>query len=146
MQAYPDRFIKGGEVLSSIPSGDDAVILDILTRIAKETIESNKILGAICIAPAILARAGVLQGKKATVWNSPLDKSAVKILKENGAVFDNKPVIIDEKIIDLSLWKTSKGKTTKSDYATLQTWLRKDEKLGTTATTKKVVKEFGSAY
>jgi phage replisome organizer, putative, N-terminal region len=36
--------------------------------------------------------------------------------------------LIDEKIIDLDLWKGSKGKTTKSDYLTLLTWLRKEAK------------------
>ena len=30
----------------------------------------DKVLGAICIAPVILARAGVLKGKKATVYSS----------------------------------------------------------------------------
>ena len=40
-------------------------------------------------------------------------------------------VVIDEKIIDLSLWKGSKGKKTKSDYLTLLTWLRKDTKSNT---------------
>jgi len=39
--------------------------------------------------------------------------------------------VIDEKIIDLSLWKGSKGKNTKSDYLTLLTWLRKDTKTNT---------------
>ena len=35
---------------------------------------------------------------------------------------------IKEKIIDLNLWKGSKGKKTKSDYLTLLTWIRKDNK------------------
>lgn len=37
---------------------------------------------------------------------------------------------IKERIIDLNLWKGSKGKTTKSDYMTLLTWIRKDTKGG----------------
>jgi len=68
-------------------------------KIARETIESGKILGAICIAPAILAKAGVLSSKKATVWHSIMDKSAVKILEENGADFQEGPVVVDGKII-----------------------------------------------
>lgn len=71
-------------------------------RIAKETAENGKILGAICIAPAILAKAGVLQGKEAAVWSSALDKSAVKILKENGAVFRQEKVVADGKIVTAS--------------------------------------------
>jgi len=68
-------------------------------QIARETVENNKVLGAICIAPAILAKAGVLNGKKATVWSSPLDKSTVKILEENGAIFQKDSVVIDGKIV-----------------------------------------------
>ncbi len=68
-------------------------------QIAKETVEKDKVLGAICIAPAILAKAGVLQGKKATVWTSLLDKSAAKILKENGADYRGEDVVADGKII-----------------------------------------------
>ncbi|PIP23942.1 MAG: hypothetical protein COX90_02420 [Candidatus Nealsonbacteria bacterium CG_4_10_14_0_2_um_filter_38_17] len=56
----------------------------------------------ICIAPAILAKAGVLQGKNATVWSSAMDKSAVKILKDNEAVFEDKPVVAHGKIITAS--------------------------------------------
>jgi len=68
-------------------------------KIAKEAILKNKVLGAICIGPAILARAGVLVDKKATVWSSPLDKSAVKILKEEGAIYEDSPVVEDGNIV-----------------------------------------------
>jgi protease I len=37
-------------------------------RIAKEMALAHKIVGAICVAPVILARAGVLRGKRATVF------------------------------------------------------------------------------
>lgn len=69
---------------------------------AKEVLKQNKILAAICIAPAILARAGALQGKKATVWSSNMDKSAVKILKEEGADYQESLLVIDGKIITSS--------------------------------------------
>jgi protease I len=68
-------------------------------EIAKEAVLRNKVLGAICIGPAILAKAGVLSGKKATVWSSPLDKSAIKILKEEGAIFEDNQVVQDGNII-----------------------------------------------
>lgn len=71
-------------------------------RIAKEAVEKNKVLAAICIAPAILAKAGVLQGKKATVWSSALDKSAVKILEENRAQYQDEEVVVDGKIVTSS--------------------------------------------
>lgn len=75
---------------------------DSFQNIAREAFESGKVLGAICIAPVILARAGVLRGKKATVWSGPLDKSAVKILKENGGEYLQQNVVIDGKLVTAS--------------------------------------------
>jgi len=71
-------------------------------RIAKEAVAKGKVLGAICVAPALLAKASVLQGKKATVWSSPLDKSAVRILTEEGAQYLSEEVVIDGKLITAS--------------------------------------------
>lgn len=68
-------------------------------QIARQAVSQGKVLGAICIAPTILARAGVLKDKKATVWQSNLDKSAVKILEEEGANYQSEPVVVDGKII-----------------------------------------------
>ena len=68
-------------------------------KVIKETVSQNKILGAICISPVILAKAGVLTGKKATVWSSVMDKSPIKKLKENEAVYEDKPVVVDGNII-----------------------------------------------
>lgn len=72
---------------------------EIAHKIAQTAIENDKVLGAICIAPAILAKAGVLKERKATVWNSSMDKSAVKILEGGGAIFQSDSVVVDEKII-----------------------------------------------
>lgn len=71
-------------------------------KMAQETAKAGKVLGAICIAPALLAKAGVLEGKKATVWSSPLDKSAVKILKEEGATYVIEDVVVDGKLVTAS--------------------------------------------
>ncbi|OIO45632.1 MAG: hypothetical protein AUJ24_00260 [Parcubacteria group bacterium CG1_02_36_42] len=68
-------------------------------KVARETIEKNKILGSICVSPVILAKAGVLKEKRATVWSSPLDRGPVKILKENGVIYEDKDVVVDGKII-----------------------------------------------
>jgi protease I len=68
-------------------------------KLVKETVGQEKVLGAICIAPAILAKAGVLQGKNATVWSNAMDKSAVKILKDKGAIYQNATVVTDGKIV-----------------------------------------------
>ena len=67
--------------------------------IAKEGYEKNKVLGAICIAPCILAKAGVLKNKRATVWSSAVAKKYVKILEANGALYTDEDVVVDEKIV-----------------------------------------------
>lgn len=63
--------------------------------IAKQAIQKNKILGAICIAPGILANAGVLNGRKATVWNGEY----MNLLKRKGAIYTGEEVTKDQKII-----------------------------------------------
>lgn len=68
-------------------------------ELAKQAQLSNKVIAGICIASVLLAKAGVLQGKKATVWSSPMDKKAVKILQENGAIFVDLAVVADGNII-----------------------------------------------
>ncbi len=72
---------------------------DISYNICKECIKRDKILAAICISPVILAKSGVLRGKKASVWSSNMDKSAISILEENGAIYSSEPVIVDGNII-----------------------------------------------
>lgn len=68
-------------------------------RVARETVSQNKVLASICISPVILAKAGVLKGKKATVWSSLMDKGPVRILEENEAIYQDKSVVVEGKII-----------------------------------------------
>lgn len=67
--------------------------------IVRQTISDRKLLAAICVSPVILAEAGGLRGKNATVWSSQMDKSAVNILKDNGAIYQEKSVVTDGNII-----------------------------------------------
>jgi len=67
-------------------------------KVARETVSQNKVLAAICISPVILAKAGVLKGKRATVWND-FAKTQAKILEKEGAIFEDKPVVVDGKIV-----------------------------------------------
>jgi len=68
-------------------------------RVAKETVAQNKVLASICISPTILAKAGVLKGKRATIWSSPMQRGPVRILEENGAIYQDEDVVVDGKII-----------------------------------------------
>ncbi len=68
-------------------------------EIIKRARAKDKVIGAICIAPVILANAGILKGVKATVWSSSMEKRPIKALKENKAIYEDKNVVIDGKII-----------------------------------------------
>jgi protease I len=65
--------------------------------IAKQANQQKKIIGAICIAPTILACAGILKGKRATVWNK--DGKQQSLLESKGAVYTGESVTIDNNII-----------------------------------------------
>lgn len=68
-------------------------------RIAKEAASARKIVGAICIAPVILVKAGVLTGRMATVWSSALDKTGPKALLQGGCAVSDNAVEISGNII-----------------------------------------------
>jgi len=59
----------------------------------------NKIIAAICIAPVTLARAGVLAGIKATVFE---DKATITDLKNKGALYEKADVVVSGNIITAS--------------------------------------------
>ncbi len=62
--------------------------------LARSTLESGRVLGAICIAPSILARAGLLDGVRATAFPSQHDD-----LVAHGALWTGAPVEVDGAII-----------------------------------------------
>ena len=68
-------------------------------KLARKFLEEDKFVSAICIGPAILAKAGVLNDKQATVWAKPNKREGIEILEENGASYVNQDVVIDGKII-----------------------------------------------
>jgi protease I len=68
-------------------------------KIARDSFDNGILTAAICIAPALLAKAGVLKGKEATVFSSSMQKQGIKILEENGAKYAEKNVVEDGKVI-----------------------------------------------
>ena len=77
--------------------GPGAVVLfdnEHALNLAKEFFNKGKLTGAICIAPTILANAGILQGKRATAF--PSEESS---LLEKGAIYTASLVTIDGNII-----------------------------------------------
>ncbi|MFH1107299.1 MAG: DJ-1/PfpI family protein [Candidatus Micrarchaeota archaeon] len=62
--------------------------------LAKSFFDAGKVTAAICIAPSILANAGVLQGKRATCFESEAEN-----LKSRGAEYTGEPVTVDGKVV-----------------------------------------------
>lgn len=62
--------------------------------LARDAYSSGKVVAAICIAPVTLANAGILKGKKATVFSAQRE-----MLQTQGAINTDKTVEIDGNII-----------------------------------------------
>ena len=75
-------------------------------RLARDAVEYEKVLGAICMAPSILANAGLLEEKRATSTSSEK-----KNLENHGAKFTGKPVECYGKIV------TATGPPATKDFA-----------------------------
>ncbi|HBY57879.1 MAG TPA: DJ-1 family protein [Candidatus Atribacteria bacterium] len=74
-------------------------------EIVKKAVSLDRLICAICIAPVTLANAGILEGKKATVFPSEANK-----LKNKGAIYTGKDVEVDGNII------TAKGPQAASEF------------------------------
>jgi protease I len=65
-----------------------------LQKLVLDFAQQRKPVGAICLAPIVLAKAGLLKNKKAVCY--PQDK--IELEKES-AVFTDEPVVIEGKIV-----------------------------------------------
>ena len=71
-------------------------------EIAQETVVQGKVLGAICWAATTLAKAGVLEGKNATVWVGPDSEFGMdtnEYIESMGATYVAEGVVADGKIV-----------------------------------------------
>ena len=66
-------------------------------ELARQAAQSDKVVAAICIAPSILANAGLLEGKQATSWPSEKEN-----LEAKGASYTGEPVTVDGRIVTAS--------------------------------------------
>jgi len=87
MKHYGGLLIVGGSGSKDYLWGDEE-LYGIVRHFDKET----KPAGAICLSPVVLARAGVLAGRHATVWPA---EEAVRELKKNKAEYEDTPVVND---------------------------------------------------
>ncbi len=63
-------------------------------RVCREAVEANRVLGALCVAPSILANAGVLEGLRATCY-----PTQEQHLSDCGAVLAGTPVATAGRVI-----------------------------------------------
>jgi protease I len=67
-----------------------------LHQVVKQADEEGIVVAAICLAPGVLARAGILDGKEATVYPEAI---AIAELEKGGAIFTDQPVVISDNIV-----------------------------------------------
>ena len=91
----------GGPGMAKYADDQDAV------RVANEAARSGRPLGAICIAPTILAKARVLENKKATVFGEP-GGSEVRLLAQYQAIYTGDEVTVDGQIVTANGPKAAK--------------------------------------
>jgi len=84
-----DGLVLPGGAPGFVNLGNDERIL----KMAREMDEKGKVVAAICAAPSVLIKAGVLQGRKATV--SPSGKAQV----EACANFSEERVVVDGNLV-----------------------------------------------
>ena len=66
----------------------------------KEFYDKHKLIAAICLAPTILAFAGMLKDRKVTVSNK--DGDNIRIIEESGAKYTSNGLVVDKNIVTAS--------------------------------------------
>ena len=97
---YHALIFIGGEGAQEYYQNEEALDL------VREAYKNKKYIGAICIAPVILAKAGILRGKFATS-----SQAGTRQLRRHGAKYRSKDVIVSGKVI------TAKGPAASKEFA-----------------------------
>lgn len=89
---YDGIFIIGGPGALKYLDNADTV------RVMKDALAHEGIYcGAICVAPRILAKAGLLSERRATGWNG--DHELSRIFDDHSVIYEQAPVVVDDRII-----------------------------------------------
>ncbi len=83
---------------------DDEALRAILIGACK----TGRIVGALCVAPAVLAHAGVLRNRQATCYP---DQRVVAVLKRNGADYSERSLVTSGRVV------TANGPEAGKDFA-----------------------------
>ena len=89
---YAGIFLIGGP--GALRHLDQARVHEIMRQAAQST---TQLWGAICIAPRILANAGLLSGRNVTGWDE--DQKLAGIFKQAQANYDHAQVVVDRDLI-----------------------------------------------
>lgn len=94
--ALADVEPAGIDALLFVGGAGSAVYFDdeVAHGLARAVLDEGKVLGAICIAPSILARARLLEGRRATAY-----PSQEADLEAHGARFTGAPVEVDGEVV-----------------------------------------------
>lgn len=92
VEDYDGIFIVGGP--GALRDLDNAVTI----RVMRDASMHKELLyGAICVSPRILAKAGLLSGKRATGWNG--DGELEAIFAAHKVIYEPQSVVVDGRII-----------------------------------------------
>lgn len=67
-----------------------------LQKVLVRVHEKGGVVAAICLAPAVLARAGLLRGRKATIFRTP---DSVREMEKAGSLLQSDNVVVDGRIV-----------------------------------------------
>lgn len=97
--SYRDVKVEDYDVVVFVGGSGAKVYFDDIHAhsIAREAYDSDKVIAAICIAPSIIANAGLIDGKKATSY--PSEKAN---LEAKGAHYTGANVAVDGKVVTAS--------------------------------------------
>ena len=79
-----------------------------LLRKVREANDKGKVIGAICISGAIPALAGIMRGRRGTVYPDP---EAIDVLKKAGEAYVDEGVVVDGNVV------TAKGPQYAKEFA-----------------------------
>ncbi len=102
MKDYDMLIIVGGSGAPSLMEQEGVL------ELIRDAHGMNKTIGAICLGPMVLARAGILNSKRVTVFET---SESVNLLRQAGAVIVKKDVVVDGRLV------TANGPGAAADFA-----------------------------
>lgn len=88
---YDAIVVVGGNGTPAHLWGDET-----LHALVREAAAAGKVLGAICLAGVVLARAGILSGRRATVY---MTRESLLEYQQAGVRASRDPIVVDERVV-----------------------------------------------